>query len=125
MMVTEKDVFEAMLEKAEKEFGCPDKLCKDCEVDCICKEFALINGRDEEFDLYNAEDVLEELKNPEYDGMYWGGYEILDGGIIHLDWRVLDDDEYDDEKYEFYMTNDEFDRLETMLPEQFPICEHY
>ena len=70
-----------------------------------------------------AEDVLEELKNPEYNGMYWGAYEILDGGIIHLDWRVIEDDDY--EKYEFYMTNDEFDRLETMLPEQFPICEHY
>ena len=76
-------------------------------------------------EMYTAEDVLEELKNPEYNGMYWGAYEILDGGIIHLDWQVIEDDDYFDDYYEFYLTNEEFDRLETMLPEQFPICEHY
>lgn len=68
MMVTEKDVFEAMLEKAENKAKekenvcpnvCPDKLCKDCEVDCICKEFELIDGRDEEFDLFERYPTLK------------------------------------------------------------------
>lgn len=52
MEVSEKEMFQAMLDKAEntakekekKQYECPDKFCEDCDCDCISKELGLING---------------------------------------------------------------------------------
>ena len=49
MEVSEKEMFQAMLDKAEKTAeekkqneGCPDCFCEDCDNDCPAKELGLI-----------------------------------------------------------------------------------
>jgi hypothetical protein len=52
MEVSEKEMFQAMLDKAEKtaeekekkqnEEGCPDCFCEDCDIDCPARELGLI-----------------------------------------------------------------------------------
>lgn len=49
MEVSEKEMFKAMLDKAEKiaeekeqDDSCPDCLCEDCDKYCISKELGLI-----------------------------------------------------------------------------------
>lgn len=51
MEVSEKEMFQAMLDKAEKtteekekkqDDGCTDRLCEDCDKFCISKELGLI-----------------------------------------------------------------------------------
>lgn len=51
MEVSEKEMFQAMLDKAEKtaeekekkqDEGCPDCFCEDCDKECPAKELGLI-----------------------------------------------------------------------------------